>query len=709
MIKSTLFIIMIAMMSLSAGARSLITHTRAEFVHLNQQKQNELVIKLMELVVEIEDKYEHDTRTYGYNQERFEKFQKAMKEITSILSINSAYADDSAATSEWNALLGKYTEAQSNRNLCLFAGWIAETYKTTSGSTRCKHPSVRNSFTTGYPSSNASGCRPENKKIQCNPLIFGYKSQDDRSLFCVTTEDSAHNSSYLCMKSALEEGDVEARLKFLRERLSDGNNYEAARGFVYKSCLCPAAGNRNVEYQNYMRPHQTCYGLMEMMRATSFEHCDGSPTIFSAESADIFTNLKTHMENVSRSDIGAINRQYKSFVNTQLATPQMRQELRMVCEGIRTTYDCTSVTCNPGTSVEGSTEPAPLSCDFVIEKKVGEESSNVPLTNPQSLPAIGHTGAFSVTGTVDGKSQTLTCPMVTINQPEPEVALSCEIKCDAVPASGPAPASSDSAPAARDGSNPRPGSADQTQGSPAAGGTPATPVARACTVTFKKNGEDYTPNPAVEGFSITNETEKKFNLTLEGESAPKEVTCAVPAVETAPEEPTGPENKPTLKVEIKDPGATIYKIKATVNPEDHTGWIFTWELKDTGENKVDKGWEQDPPPGEATIEGLAGGSGSGEDDDESQNDTEGQDTTPETPTSNAKDISQARKAFDYQVCGKLTKGDETVGPECVKVDKLGAAPAADKPKTPTNVNPNLQSGGNQQMRGSSDTSAAGIN
>src|SRR5690606_10934735 len=203
MFKTTLFFIMTLMMCLNAGARSIV-RTHEDFVHLSEYEKNQHIIKVMELVVELESKYNFETKKYGYSQERFEKFQRAIG-LVSGLFINSAYANG-IQRSDWNGIASTFSELLNNpqvtaSNRCIFAGWISETYQS-GGRTYCGHPSRSSRAKTGYPTPPA-GCGQSNNQIQCNPVIFGYKSVSNHSLFCVSTSNNAENSSLQCMKKAL--------------------------------------------------------------------------------------------------------------------------------------------------------------------------------------------------------------------------------------------------------------------------------------------------------------------------------------------------------------------------------------------------------------------------------------------------------------------------------------------------------------------------
>ncbi len=75
---------MALILCLSAQAGSYI-RTHEDYVHLSDYEKNQLIIKTMELVVALESQYNYEVKKFGYNSERFEKFNKAVSKVKSIL------------------------------------------------------------------------------------------------------------------------------------------------------------------------------------------------------------------------------------------------------------------------------------------------------------------------------------------------------------------------------------------------------------------------------------------------------------------------------------------------------------------------------------------------------------------------------------------------------------------------------------------------
>src|SRR5690606_18308117 len=129
------------------------------------------------------------------------------------------------------------TNINTNQERCIFAGWVSKMGKAADPKETkkvCKHPSALSNTDNEqrvYPDDNSSCPANDTSKIQCNPVIFGYKKVNTKTnkgtLFCVTTENRAENSSYLCMKAALGQSQnaidvdsTEVRLNYLRGQLS---------------------------------------------------------------------------------------------------------------------------------------------------------------------------------------------------------------------------------------------------------------------------------------------------------------------------------------------------------------------------------------------------------------------------------------------------------------------------------------------------------
>lgn len=247
-----------------------LSHNRYQNLSLTQRK--ELAVKTMELMVELEAKYAHEVRKQGFNLNRYKEYMTVLNQFEGLL-FSSAHAAPGKKT--WNDFGSDFSRLIStpDPNRCLYAGWVSKM-----DGRYCRHPAFL-----PKGSSEFKAYQTENKcsglnQITCNPAIFGYKQQSSQSLFCVPAGlDTAHNSALQCMKEALKEtqpgGDSKAdRLKFLVENLKKNPQIvESVHKFVYKTCVCPTTDKVNKNYHDYMRPHRTCYGLMNMMRESFCE------------------------------------------------------------------------------------------------------------------------------------------------------------------------------------------------------------------------------------------------------------------------------------------------------------------------------------------------------------------------------------------------------------------------------------------------------
>ncbi len=726
MFKSTLFFIMTFMMCLSAGARSYVRN-HEDFVHLSEYQKNQYIIKVMELVVELESKYKFEVKKYGYSQDRFEKYQNALRKVASLFFIESAHAQArilrragerigdginaamaapqaffpaSVRHSDWNGLATRFSEilnnpAVSEGNRCIFAGWISETAIGEDGKTYCNHPVRMERPARGYPNPvEGSGCsRNDTSQIQCNPLIFGYKNAVSHSLFCVSTDDRAKNSSYHCMEKALgtvtEEGADSRgdRLAALRNNLaSNPTAFNGVQEFVYRTCVCDSSHeNFSQAYQDAIRPHRTCYGLMNMIGETI--SCE-NPRL-PLEDHSIFQSLKNFMVNKSISESNA-DGHYSQFLN------ELRKdtaEYRRICQIPQETpetpevvnYLCESVTCP-----EGATQ-----CDYVV-KISGQDTAVTFSERPTEMPPAAG-GSFPITFKVADLSGTATCEAPV---PTPTDEYVCVAEClIAAPASS-GNGQADEAETADPATNPSAPPADPE------GETAATPEVPGCNITSLKNssGQDVANPEIVQSPEVTSAGVATLSFKLKIDNVEKDVSCStstrVIGGTTTTDTNTDDDNNetttdtaPTLTVVIKKKNQASYDIEATTTND--TDWLFQWKSTPPEGKTVEDSWSTTTAT-EDTVT-VAGDSG-----EETSSETE----TTAAPESHGKSITQQRYDFNYNVCGTLTKTGKDPIEKCVVVDKLGSENARNQNRFP-NVNPNLQPGGGAP-RGTSDTSAIGI-
>lgn len=519
MLKSTIIAIMLLMMSLSAGASRFVM-SYADYVHLSDAQKDAYIMKLMELTVELESRYKKETAEFGFSQERFERYSKVLKTLQSIFFIDSAYADPrggspttrtvrgqgratgSSASSlekkkmdDWKKFADEFDRLMNTRRTtdvgkaddnCIFAGWVSRV-RNIGGKPTCAHPDfidgigperhrsrmAEESKGYPYPDQNSSCSKDDKTMIQCNPLIFGYKSASKQSLFCVEAKDGAKNSSFHCMQLALKDepktADVDSkdeRLKYLREKLANTPKaFDQVWEFTYKTCVCPTvqankAGGSvffSQSYQNHVRPHRTCYGLMDMMGATALE-CT-SEFKFPLNDTKIFSDLRTRIkrESISEAQADVEYSKYLTDMNANksaeyaricggTATPEVivtpKDEDPVVVPDPVATYSCTGECTIPaapaaaggsGASSSGATTssqateanpttPAAMTCAYVVKKKVGETETDAELDAPPTeVPPNKEATTISIKAKIKGGSeQTLSCNLSFKDAPKDE-------------------------------------------------------------------------------------------------------------------------------------------------------------------------------------------------------------------------------------------------------------------------------------------------
>lgn len=460
---------MALILCLSAEARTSYVRSHEDFVHLSDYEKNQIIIQTMELVVELESKYQYQVKKYGYNEDRYQKFQKAVSKISSILFINSAYAEgpgprrtlpgkNSPQPPQRIPLANKYLSqtktpmnnwsdfgsafarlmAKPGEN-CIFAGWPSMPYvDSKDGKTYCAHPDFiqgtdsnrhtmkeMTAWTKGYPNPKpGSGCGIDDRtKIQCNPALFGYKKVDsgnmaNSTLFCVEAGNGAHNSAYHCMKEALkpstnEDTDApESRLSFLRQQLSSNPAaVTALQEFVYKTCVCDQTpANFSQKYKEYIRPHRTCYGMMEMMSKVA---C-GSPTPLNIEtgvfeSFQQYTKEKIVYNTNNDTSLAAIDSHYTNFI-THVKAESV--EYNILCNGAtRTekTYEC-AASCKTLAPAAAGGAPT-YDCTYVVKEK--PSGTVVSITKPDVQPVAGN-NKLDFSTTIGSKTVPLSCDVTFV-------------------------------------------------------------------------------------------------------------------------------------------------------------------------------------------------------------------------------------------------------------------------------------------------------
>ena len=253
------------------------------FVHLSEQDKRAVIISTMELMVELESKYKKEVKSSGFNQEKYDKFVQVILKLQKFVMSSAVAATGDKSLPE---LAGDFSKLLANLKTdgCVYGGYVSK-MATSNGVKYCRHPSTMKDNVPAEAAikkaylSNGGSCKGPNK-ISCNPVVFGYDSIAGTTPFCVDTgylkTGKAHNVSYDCMRKALEEtSDKEARLKVLTDAMSVAGNKEAfnkVHGFIFQTCAC---GKTSIDqnFAQYIKPHRTCFGMMNTLRVVKDSEC----------------------------------------------------------------------------------------------------------------------------------------------------------------------------------------------------------------------------------------------------------------------------------------------------------------------------------------------------------------------------------------------------------------------------------------------------
>lgn len=311
-----------------------------EFVHYSDEQKEELIVKVMEMMSELEDKYETASPTQQY------QYALLLKQLKEML-ISSAYAAETDVTVFANDLTKLIDPNAQVGNRCIYAGWISRTVPVIDHRTGkrevCQHPKyIRNGANTpeakAYAKSSSCGQRSPNT-IACNPAIFGFKNQAQGSQFCVPSGPShSENSSFACMQLSLglkqEAGadPAEKRMEYLKKQF-EGNPelMNNLFGFVYQTCLCNTQEKEiiNQDYLSRTRPHRTCLGLVNTIAETN--HCVEFNTVKSTD-MQMIKDIREFTNNIATKKSGSqLDSDYRELLET-LKTRFSRDYAR-ICGG----------------------------------------------------------------------------------------------------------------------------------------------------------------------------------------------------------------------------------------------------------------------------------------------------------------------------------------------------------------------------------------
>lgn len=278
--------------------------TRERFVMLSDKDKEKILIKTMEFMVEMEGRYHQHVSQNGYSFERYQKYVEHLRKIQNIF-FQEAIADNTPDTKfETIANDFKAHLAKLGSSSCIYGGWISKIKKTDLGSSVCPHPlfSGDKDIIAAYKAS-SSNC-VGTQVISCNPMVFGYQATDKQRPFCVKTGlipggNRAHNVSYECMRKALspepESGPASKteRLNYLKNQMSQesmDSAFNSVHNYIIRTCACgDPKYDMDEDYRNYIRPHRTCFGMLNTLRSFDAKECSAlTSSLSSMENSQSF-------------------------------------------------------------------------------------------------------------------------------------------------------------------------------------------------------------------------------------------------------------------------------------------------------------------------------------------------------------------------------------------------------------------------------------
>lgn len=316
-----------------------------EFVHLTKQEKEEVIIQTMQLIAELEDQYQHEEAKQVDTSALKKELIRLFTKLNSLL-INSAHAQ--SVKKSWKERGDDFVRLLKKDNRCVYAGWISTVVDNV-----CVHPSRAGKYAKkngkkvfvpdaevrgAYKNAASPTCEGQGvNKIACNPVVFGFESgEKDGKLFCVNAgKGPAHNSSVECMESALE---VKSGSYTPDKRIEDlANNITANKQiadgvhkYIMQACICSdKAPNMNKNYHKYMRPHRTCYGLLNTVGKTYGGECKvGENPIFKTFeelNTGMFQNLLDDLKSkkITSTRDTDVEKAYSSFITEKLPAKEV--------------------------------------------------------------------------------------------------------------------------------------------------------------------------------------------------------------------------------------------------------------------------------------------------------------------------------------------------------------------------------------------------
>ncbi len=272
-------IFLLALFSFSVQARASwnpydMDHER--FMSLGEKDKDILIVRRMEIMVELESKYAREVKVSGYSFERFQKYVQILNKLQSLI-ISEAMAAETE--------VGPFTKLIDKPSHCIYGGWASQIVTVSKSGSVCVHPSKAKDkdIVEAYKAVKSDCVAPD--QISCNPMVFGFKKSANKTPFCVDTAgNKAHNASYECMRSALkvdakDQDPKEVRLNAMKDAMAKNPvGFNDVQKYIFKTCAC-GGGNMNESYKAYIRPHRTCYGMMNSLKNFQNKECSDLASI----------------------------------------------------------------------------------------------------------------------------------------------------------------------------------------------------------------------------------------------------------------------------------------------------------------------------------------------------------------------------------------------------------------------------------------------
>lgn len=329
------FVLLLALISLSVKALpewNPYSMDREQFVHLSEEDKKVIIIRTMEFMVELESKYKKDVEVAGFSPDRYDKYVKALEKLQNIFFAN-AYAQGASGVQEepLRALASKFGKLLGSLKDkgCVYGGYISKMNKTASGDSYCQHPSTisdkdkdAKAIKAAYLSIAGSCKGPD--KISCNPVVFGYAN--GKTPFCVNTgnlkSQKAHNVSYACMTKALDgdEKSVSDRLAVVSAAMTNAEDdvIKQVHNFIFDTCACDGKTSINQAYAAYVKPHRTCYGMMNTLRVMKTDKCSTLDNVGNSQFANEWAQYfgkKVSFPELKPEKSGDFDKAYASLIN----------------------------------------------------------------------------------------------------------------------------------------------------------------------------------------------------------------------------------------------------------------------------------------------------------------------------------------------------------------------------------------------------------